>query len=216
MKIFFPLLLLVIAFMVTPTSAKGMASTEAKDINARLKSQENVQGMIQSGKLTAPIPRVTKQAERQETVADRCVRVTAKIDSRLNFYDDKKGNYNNRYMEYQAAVTQKASDWKKAGCNTAIVDADLVTLGDKLTAFAAAFRDFHTTLEGSRAYVCGESQGKFAGQVNMSRQKLLAFKASAATLRDFVNNTMRPHVKAARALCEPKNTPHPTLTGDRK
>jgi hypothetical protein len=198
-------------FSLSPSWAIDTSDTEASDQAAWDKSQQNNSDLMKAGKLST-VPHPTSSTTSNPNLANRCDQVTAKINNRLNVLDEKKNDFNNRYVQYQTVVTNKVAEWKAKGCNTTAVEADLTTLTQKLADFTASFRDFVTSLQGSRAYVCGSSQGKFAGQVSTAHQKLLVMKGKAVALRTFVVSVMRPDVKTLRATCETLH-PTPKVTG---
>lgn len=197
------LLLLMLSFQ----PAFALADTTAADNAARQRARENVQEMIDENKLSRVENREQVQEKRSETIQARCERVTAKINNRLNLYQENKDKYYHRYQGYRQQVEAKMDVLKNRGCDTSQIEADLPIFDQKLSDFAASFREFHNTLQGSRAYVCGESQGKFAENVSQSRLEFQVMRQQALALQQFVQNTFKVHARQTFAACSPSVTP---------
>ena len=165
--------------------------------NVRVQIHEN----IQSSQTIKSQTRVEVNASQGAVVKIRCENSTARINNRLNLYNQNQDKYTSRYQGYRKHVADLLLVWKARGCDTASVETDLTIFDQKIEAFAASFRDFITSLQGSRSYVCGQSEGKFVTQVSEARQKQLVMRQKALELKSFVLSTLFPHVKSLRQAC---------------
>ncbi len=200
-------LLSMFLFMISFQPAMAVANGNGANDAARQRARENVQEMIQNNQLSRVENREQIQEKRAETDQARCERVTAKINNRLNQYQENKEKYHNRYQGYREQVAKKIATFKSRGCDVSQVETDLPLFDQNIDEFAAAFRIFINSLQGTRAYACGESQGKFATEVNQSRQEFQLMRQKALSLQQFVQNTFKIHVRQTFAACSPSVTP---------
>jgi chromosome segregation ATPase len=140
---------------------------------------------------------------RQEHVDAVCEKLTARINNRLNSYEESKDKWHSRYQGIIKRLESLNQKLDEKDCDTSQIDADITTFQSLLDEFAAAFRVFVTQLQGSRAYVCGESQGDFSNQLTTARAKLAPVKSAASNLHNFVQSTLKPHLRLVKNNCQP-------------
>jgi len=149
--------------------------------------------------------RVEKQEMiRQQTtekLEDRCEMISAKINNRINLYENSKDKYHSRFQGIAMRLNDLAENLENRGCDVSPLRSDLDEYNTLLSEFAAAFRDFHLSLIGSRQYVCGESEGQFSSQISQSKPKLQLAKQKARALQNFVLNTLQPQLRSTAQAC---------------
>jgi hypothetical protein len=205
------LLLTLAVFSATSVKAEATINNSSTAREAfREHWQTAVQPTIAAAKATT---KEERQVVKQETAAGRCEKVTSRINSRLNFYEQNKDKYSSRYQGYRKHIEDMLPIWKDKGCDIAKLEQDLPVFDTLVTDFADSFRDFIASLQGTRAYICGESQGLFAGELKQSHDKLTIVRQKALALKNFVQGTLKPDVKTARESCPLKVKPTLKVTG---
>lgn len=140
-----------------------------------------------------------KMEERQDQV---CQNVQARIQNRLNRYEENKDKYMARHQGVISRLTDLGNKLEDQGCDPAQIRTDLDTYNGLIQEFATAFRNMVTTMQQTKNYACGESQGQFSGSVNQTRQQLQVVQQKALALKNFFNNTLRLHLRQTAAACQ--------------
>jgi chromosome segregation ATPase len=143
------------------------------------------------------------QVSQQHRLDARCEQITARINNRISRYEANKDKWHSRFTGIRLRIQNLIGILEERGCDTTTLTADLNTLESLLEEFAAAFRLFHTSLQGTRAYVCSENDSDFATQVAQSRNELVQVKTAADNLKNFVDNSLKPHLKEVSTACQP-------------
>lgn len=155
------------------------------------------------------------QTKKASVSAAICERTTTRIETRLQKYESNQEKWAARHNGVIKRLTNLADKLASRGCEVTQLRADIVSYQTLMDQFAASFRVFHESLQGTRQYACGESQGQFATQLSQARTQLTVVKTNALALQNFFKNTLRLHLRAVGEACgNPANlSPAPT-TGD--
>lgn len=153
--------------------------------------------------------KASASARREEVKQLYCDKVTSRIEFKLNQYESNKDKYTSRYQGVKSRLTDLTEKLEKKECEVGEVQADLEAFDVLINDFAAAFRDFHLTLQGSRQYACGESEGQFANQIQASHAKLQLAKQKAQAVHTYFKNTLKPHIREMVNSCPAKPTKEP-------
>lgn len=152
---------------------------------------------------------LTQKAAKMDVICDK---VTQKIDTRLQKYNVNQEKWSSRHNGVIKRLENLADKLESRGCDVSTLRTDLQTYQNLLTEFAASFRLFHDGLNDSRAYACGEGEGKFVSELGQARQELVTVKQNAQELQDFFNQTLKVHLRSVGQTCgNPANlSPIPT------
>lgn len=202
------LTLLLLFYMLSPPTAS--AESVSVDINQQINTQSQTefrqefkQSIHTSGQNAALI--VTKKIDLNNTRDDvrnqACTRTIERINERLSQYEANKDKWSTRHQGVIKRLESLIVKLEARSCDTASLKTDIQTYQTLITHFAASFRAFQNTLQGSRAYVCGESRGQFKQQVDTSRQELQIVRQNAEEIQNFFKNTLKPHLSQAAKSC---------------
>ena len=208
--------LVFLVYFFSPVWAESVEVKINQEINSQTKTrlrQEVSQQLKVSRSLPAEV--ITKkatlrlsQAPPAAAKAAVCARLENRIQQRLDQYASHKDKWSSRHQGIVKRLEDLADKMEARGCDVSTLRANLQTYQNLIEAFAAAFRDFHASLQGSQTYACGESEGQFVAQVQESQPKLALVKQRASELHTFVQTTLRTRLTEMNRLCP---TVAPTL-----
>jgi chromosome segregation ATPase len=141
-------------------------------------------------------------------VLTACKAVETKVQDRVSNDDKLQAKHDERYTELVTKVTDLISRAKTAGYDTTSLESDLVTLQAKVAQFKDDKSAYMNALKKSQDYVCGKSEGEFKDAIVAARADLAVVGADAKDIHDYVQNTIKPAVKALKKAVVP--TPSPT------
>lgn len=148
--------------------------------------------------------RVTTRDKKQE---DRCEHIEAKINNRINRYEDSIDKHTARFNAIQQKLVSMISVLEEEGCDVSQLSSLVVDLETKITELGALYRTFISELQGSRSLVCGERPSEFTTMVNSSNTKLSALRRHVNDTSKFIKDEVKPAFRASAASC---------LSGDTK
>ena len=161
-----------------------------------------VGGILLSTVFVAPVQAQTIRDQIQtkvdQVINNRCDRVTARVDERINLYNQNKDAHIQRYENIKTTVTNLVNKLNTAGYDTAAVVANLQTLDQMIKDAASSYTTFIATLESSKSFACGNSEGQFRAAIAQSLTELKDFRGKTQTIIDFVHNTLRPSIQDLR------------------
>jgi chromosome segregation ATPase len=188
----------------TPTQMKTYQSETRQAIKTqaqtlRTEAQAERQEMLEQN-------RAEMEARRLEMAADRCEQMTARINNRVNQYEENKDKWHSRFRGIHTRLNDLADKLDEKDCDTQILRTNLSTYEDLLGEFAAAFRIFLVELQGTRAHVCGEDGTAVIAQVRRSNTGLQNWRSAALALKNHVDQTLKPNLRQIAQTCEALNT----------
>lgn len=143
-----------------------------------------------------------REQAREQAMEKVCAQTEARIEARLTRYAQNRDQWMNRHQGIISRLTSLADKLEARGCDAAQLRAEIQTYQGLVENFAAAFRDFYTSLQGTRQYACGQSEGQFASQVRESQTKLQAVQAAGNTLQQHVKTTLQTRLQTANQACQ--------------
>jgi len=132
------------------------------------------------------------QVGAQGTAENRCSRVTERVNTRLNQYNEKKVMYANRFQNIRDAVGNMATRLENRGYDVTEVEANLETMDGMIDEFSGTYERFMNRLGESKQYACGNSEGQFRNTIQNSLGELKQARVQAGEIKGFVEDTLRP------------------------
>lgn len=151
--------------------------------------------------------RESQAADRKEKQGDRCEHIEAKINNRINRYEDSIDKHTARFNATQQKLLSMISVLEEENCDVSQLSSLVADLETKIAELSALYRTFISELQGSRSLVCGERPSEFTTMVNSSNIKLTALRRHANDMSKFIKDEIKPAFRASAAYC---------LTGDTK
>ena len=159
---------------------------------------------------TATTPKTTPKTEAMEKVkenrAQRCETVTAKVDERINKFDENRQDHGIRHQKIVNGVTNIVNRLKDRGFDVTKLEADLKDLNTKIVNAAKDYEAFVNILRDTKTVVCGQSQGQFASKMEAAKKQLTVVRADTKDIRDYYINTIKADIKEVRAQKPVKTT----------
>jgi chromosome segregation ATPase len=189
----------------TSTREKTWEEMQAAREEAKAAKQEAIESFQQLKVEKQQILDEHREEAKEEMQTHRvevCEEVQARINNRLNQYEENKEQYHSRYSGISDKVTDLADKLEDKGCDVDQIRTDLDSFEDYIETFAAAFRVFVTDMQSARGYACDEIDSDFRAQVQESKNQVLAMRQAAKELHSFVLNTLKPHMRTAGEACK--------------
>lgn len=142
------------------------------------------------------------QEQMQAKSEQVCEKLQARVQNRLNQYEENKEKYHKRYYGIQKKVENLADKLEEKGCDVSQIRADTVTLEEHIEKFAAAFRNFNEHMKSAKSHACGETDSNFRGQVGQARTQVTAMQQAARQLHNYIFNTLKPHLRQTAESCK--------------
>ena len=143
--------------------------------------------------------RIENVKERQELrVERRCDLVNARIDARIRHFNLRKDNILARQKRIKERVLAFINRLERKGYDVSRVRGDLETLGGMVQTADSDYAVFIRELEEAKQFDCGDSQGAFIKALGEARAALAKFRTDVKNIWDFIQNTLRPDLKALR------------------
>ena len=176
------LALLVMLWLVTPARA--------------------VQGSTTANRSEIRVQKEQVQETREELRQKRCDLIESKINFRTSQYEQNRDKHYNLYQGVRKRIADLITKQEGKSCNVATLKADLTKFDSLIAEFAAAFRDFNTSMQAAKEYRCGESEGKFASSAQTARQKNQVMREKALAVKTFFKSTIQPELSQKIKSCE--------------
>jgi GTP1/Obg family GTP-binding protein len=139
-----------------------------------------------------------RQEKREQRVERRCDLVNGRIDARINRYREHYDEVEARLARIAERGNQFIARLEAKGYDVSQVKEDLTALTAMRTTRRNLYSDFIAKLEAAKQYDCGDSQGAFKDALTEARAALAKWREQVKTIHDFMQNTLRPHLKALR------------------
>lgn len=187
------LALLLMLWLVTPARAvQGTMTANRSEIRVQ---KEQVQEAREE----------TKE-NREELRQKRCDLIESRINFRTNQYEQNRDKHYNLYQGVRKRIGDLVAKLEGKSCDVTTLKAELTKFDSLIAEFAAAFRDFNTTMQATKEYRCGESEGKFASSAQTARQKNQVMREKALAVKTYFKQTIQPELsqKVKACLASPK------------
>ncbi len=154
----------------------------------------------------------TDSAKRAPPTAEKCARMTKRIDQRINKYNSNADH--TRLMRLQTRLSEVITKFKAKGFDTSQLEADLATLKTKTDVCRVAYGQFIAKLALTKNFVCGDTQGQFRAALRDSRVEMAAAQVPCKDARSFMDKVVIPDLRAFRqkVRADRQLTPKPTKT----
>lgn len=146
----------------------------------------------------------SRAATKDERQADRCEQIEAKINNRINRYEENADKHTARLNAISEKLSSMIEVLEGKGCDVSQLSTLVASLDAKIAELNSLYRTFISELQGTRSLVCGESNGEFVAMVKNSNTKLTEFRRLAQAVSKFVTNEVKPTFKAVAATCVDK------------
>lgn len=128
----------------------------------------------------------------------RCERIEARVAGRVAHFKSVNDRHATHYRNLALRVRKIIDTLSSRGYDTAIVEGDLKTLNQMIQHAADDHAAFITQLEEAQAFDCGKSEGAFRQAMQEARDALKVVRDDARAIKDFYQNTLRPHIQDLR------------------
>lgn len=145
------------------------------------------------------------QERRQEFLDTRCQNVTSRIDNRIERYNENKVRHIDNYNKIKDKLSETGNNLEDKGYDVTELRNDLQTLDSKIKEFAQSYTTFVNTLNDSKSFACGESEGAFKDKVEESRAQLKDSRDLAKEIRDYIQDVIRPDLVDLREQIKAEN-----------
>lgn len=189
---------LAVVLLIPATVYALTSSDSANPQNLRDRVRHQIQTQAEP---TGEAVREQTQTRVQEPVDAACQNVSARMQNRINQYEQNRDKWMTRHQGVIKRLNSLADKLEAQGCNAATIKTDAEKYQVLVSNFAAAFRLFHETINGSRGYICGQSDGQFFGKLRQAKNELQTVRTSASALQDFFQNTLRLHLRQVSQTC---------------
>jgi chromosome segregation ATPase len=139
--------------------------------------------------------------EQKQTRAQSCDQITARVENRINQYEQNHDRYAVQYNNMYTRINNLADKLEAKGCDVAPLRSDLTTLEDQIQQFSASYRVFISEMKNSRTYACDETPAQFNAKVQSARSELNQFRRSAQSVGQLFRTTFKPHFEQIRVTC---------------
>lgn len=196
------LALLLMLWLATPARAvQGAMTTNRSEIRVQKEQIETA--------------REETKENREELRQKRCDLIESRINFRTNQYEQNRDRHYNLYQGVRKRIGDLVTKLEGKSCDVTTLKADLTKFDSLIADFAAAFRDFNTSMQATKEYRCGESEGKFASSAQTARQKNQALREKALAVKTYFTGTIQPELSQKVKACLPTPAPSasPTTEG---
>lgn len=189
------LAVLAIVWLVSPVRAvePGMTGTRS-EIKLQKEQKEEARELAMTN--------------REENRQQQCDLIESRINFRINQYEQNRNRHYSIFQGVRNRIAALIAKFETRGCDVAGLKIDLTKFDTLIADFAAAFREFTTSMQATREYRCGESEGKFAAATQESRGKSLALRQASLAVHEYFKNTIQPELSQKAKVCQP--SPKPT------
>lgn len=183
-------LFILVAFAgVITVSAQDSAGTGSSDSS----------GSSSSRALSRASASESRSAAREERVEERCSRVGERVDALIQRYEENKERHVARYESIANRVGDLLARVEEAGYDTTEVRLALNKMIENKQAFVARYTNFIASLEESKQYACGDSEGQFVNALQSAREQLQLARQEAVQARETANTQLREALDNLRA-----------------
>ncbi len=196
------LALLLMLWLATPARAvQGAMTTNRSEIRVQKEQIETA--------------REETKENREELRQQRCDLIESRINFRTNQYEQNRDRHYNLYEGVRKRIGDLVTKLEGKSCDVTTLKADLTKFDSLIADFAAAFRDFNTSMQATKEYRCGESEGKFASSAQTARQKNQTLREKALAVKTYFTGTIQPELSQKVKACLPTPAPSasPTTEG---
>jgi TolA-binding protein len=143
--------------------------------------------------------RATARAQQiEERKEEMCERVTERVKSVSARYQNKHLGAVKQYQTMKTRLQKIITDLKAKGANTTDLETAVAGLDTKITAVTSAHTALLESMESSKQYGCGNSDGALRESLETVKEKREALRASIAEARVYYQEEVRPEIIALR------------------
>ncbi len=144
---------------------------------------------------------------REEMQAQRCEARQAKVTFRLNQTQQNRDKHYNLFGGVRKRIAALIIKYEKRGCDVAQLQTDLNKFDSLIAEFAAAFRDFTTSMKSVQTYSCDQTDTKFASATQLASKKNQVVREKSTAVKTFFKNTIQPELSQKVKTCAPLPKP---------
>lgn len=127
-----------------------------------------------------------------------CKTKEIKIQNRITSFNENKEGHIVRYSTLKDRLLQKLDNWEDMGYDIDQLREDYSELDEKVKKFATDYTTYISELEDTQNLACNSSSGEFADALSGTRDALRIVREDARAIRQFYQNTIRPHILELR------------------
>ncbi len=150
---------------------------------------------------TLPVssPAREKFENKEAKLETRCRLLENRINGRIDAYDANYKGQVNRYNNIKSNTVKAVTRLEELGLNTTKLEDDLKQLDVLLKTWNTYRNQFIKTLEDSKSFVCGESEGAFKSQVEQAATLGKELRKMGEDIKNFVKNSIRADLLEIRS-----------------
>lgn len=164
----------------------------------RVQTQEKMQEIKLRASSTST--RSMSSSTREEVLDRVCAKLSSRIDSRIANFDEVFSKHLEIYNMHKEKISQIESKLALGGLDTSKLKTDISTLETKIATFSSDATKVKETLENTRSFSCGNSEGDFKSAIETVRTAQKLVRTDAQDIRDFITKTLIKDVQDLRAL----------------
>lgn len=138
-------------------------------------------------------------SKRAERVEDRCEKVTAALNGRVTSAQARISARETFVANRKTQLNNLISRLQSKGADVSKLQSDATQFASLLDKWLSDYKVYVADLQAAQAIPCGTSQGQFKAALQTARTAHQTVLADRKALQDFVKNTLRVDIKAARA-----------------
>ena len=147
-----------------------------------------------------------RKQERVEEMEARRLRICEKLEGRIeikvNRFQENKNTHVEKYQRLKERLGNVLSTLEERGFDVSKLREDLGKLDELIKEYAQLYVEFIDSLEFTRGYACGKSEGDFKDAVAAAREKYRLIKEKRAEIREFYQEVIREDIKELRQQAE--------------
>lgn len=188
-RLFIPLLLVALFLASsTPGLAQMMIQQNVRQTESETTRVETRQEVNSNRQLSGtPLP-----------VAVRCAAVTARINARVGFYNERRDNHLQHYQNLQDRLQNLVTSLKDRGYDTTQIQAALQELNQLTTTASNDYALFIAKLESVKNLDCGDGSGEFRTTLDAAQVALQTFQTDLKTIREHVQGGVKDSLQALK------------------
>lgn len=190
---------------------------QVKAIEPRM-TNVRTQFQLQKDQLTASKAAII--ANRETIRQQRCAAIETKVNTRLQQMEQNRDKHYNLYQGVRKRIAALVTKFENRGCDVTKLKTDLATFDKLISDFAAAFRNFTSSMQAVREYRCTEKDGQFVTAAQTAKEKGVILREKAQAVHIYFKNTIQPELSQKAKTCQPspkpsvKPSPSPEIKGD--
>lgn len=152
-------------------------------------------------------PTTTRGAMKQEIKEEHCTTVTNHITNLTNRLTNDDTIRQNRHQKVIDRLNAIIAKLEASNIDVTKLKADVAALIQKKNTWYSAYTTLLDDLNATKQYACGNSQGQFKTAVQTARTQRQTMHTANMDFWTYVENTVRPDLKAIRSQLKITPTP---------